>query len=108
MKIPSRILGLLALATPLIVGCGGDEPEPSKTEQDITSTQTTPAEDAPTKNDERAPTQDDALPMSAPQPEETKEASPRVPPTSDVPVSPFLGPPGGSTSQEPCPACGMG
>jgi hypothetical protein len=111
MKIPTRILGLLALATPLITGCGSDESDPTNTNQDVTSAESASAEEAPKADEERAPSAPRAPAQeTAPATRQSEETAPRVRPASDVPVTPFIGPPGGSTSspQEPCPACGMG
>ena len=137
MKLPCRILGLIAAAAaaPVIVGCGSEtsEPIPNKTDQTI---------QADRSSDEEKPEKD---PSAPPPPLPPAESSPVVPPAQvdaprpegesspdeeiphqaeDAPLrggppaggpasAPLEGgamPHGGSATpgQDPCPACGMG
>jgi hypothetical protein len=120
MKIPQRIVGLLAVAAPVIAGCGADagESESAKTDPNLrgqahapatTSSEPTPSEsttgrEPPTGREgaeEAAPADDE------PPPSELEE----TPPLQRAPFTPLEGPhgsPSTTTGGDPCFACGMG
>lgn len=126
MKIPQRILGLLAVAAPVVAGCGADATEPAstRTDQHIQSEShaATPVSPESAEDSKVSPRPDDATspdgasPSPSPSPSfEDEEARPptdlqHVPPE----WSPLEGPPGApgvsspSSGTDPCLACGMG
>ena len=133
MKLPCRILGLIAAAAaaPVIVGCAGEpsEPSPNKTDQNIETQPTSEEKQARDDASEpqplppsitELPAVDAPDPSSAPPPNEEMSsppdeaggpvkgmpgASPAMP-YGAGPMAPHFG--SGGTGQDPCPACGMG
>ncbi|MBN9164105.1 MAG: hypothetical protein BGO98_23295 [Myxococcales bacterium 68-20] len=130
MKIPQRILGLLAVAAPVVAGCGAEATEPAstRTDQNIQSEShaATPVSSEPAEDSKASPRPDDATSPDGASPSpssssssssssEDEEASPPSEPQHLPPEwNPLEGPPvapgvsSPSSGTEPCLACGMG
>jgi hypothetical protein len=104
MKLPKRILGLIAMAAaPVVVGCTADatEPTPAKTDQNIQG-ESSPAEAADARPDAPAV----ATPAKDEETTPRAEEPPTAPAVETTPVAPVF--PASHSPGDICPACGMG
>ena len=126
MKIPQRILGLLAVAAPVVAGCGAEATEPASTRTDqniqseshaatpVSSESADDSEVSPRPDDATSPDGASASPSPSPSPEDEDASPPSEPQHLPPEWNPLEGPPvapgvlSPSSGTDPCLACGMG